>query len=207
LLGADPMQKRRPVAQAPPEFLVVRLRGRPGFLCHQRHRHRLWDRKGKLLGQPVVNLIGGAYRDRLPVIASTMPSTRAWSTRPKSTAVTCGNRVTRESRWGWASGARLGYDQAHQRFRGVRALLVRRAAGADGHGRVPEPTGSRQVPDRHGRAGVECEGFARVIESGVTDVVGCDPGRAEGITGSLKVIELVEKADVWYNAHAWSSVS
>jgi len=48
-------------------------------------------------------------------------------------------------------------------------------------------------------------GFARVIESGVTDVVGCDPGRAEGITGSLKVIELVEKADVWYNAHAWSS--
>ena len=48
-------------------------------------------------------------------------------------------------------------------------------------------------------------GFARVIESGIVDVVGCDPGRAEGITGALKVIELVEKADVWFNAHAWSS--
>jgi L-alanine-DL-glutamate epimerase-like enolase superfamily enzyme len=49
------------------------------------------------------------------------------------------------------------------------------------------------------------EGFARVIESGVVDVVGCDPGRAEGITGALKVIALVEKADIWFNAHAWSS--
>jgi L-alanine-DL-glutamate epimerase-like enolase superfamily enzyme len=48
-------------------------------------------------------------------------------------------------------------------------------------------------------------GFARVIDSGVVDVVGCDPGRAEGITGALKVIELVERADVWFNAHAWSS--
>jgi len=48
-------------------------------------------------------------------------------------------------------------------------------------------------------------GFARVISSGVVDVVGCDPGRAEGITGALKVIELVEAADVWFNAHAWSS--
>jgi L-alanine-DL-glutamate epimerase-like enolase superfamily enzyme len=48
-------------------------------------------------------------------------------------------------------------------------------------------------------------GFARVIESGVVDVVGCDPGRAGGITGALKVISLVEKADLWFNAHAWSS--
>ena len=48
-------------------------------------------------------------------------------------------------------------------------------------------------------------GFARVVESGIVDVVGCDPGRAEGITGSLKVIALAEKADVWFNAHAWSS--
>lgn len=36
-------------------------------------------------------------------------------------------------------------------------------------------------------------------------MVGCDPGRAEGITGALKVIDLVEKAELWFNAHAWSS--
>jgi L-alanine-DL-glutamate epimerase-like enolase superfamily enzyme len=48
-------------------------------------------------------------------------------------------------------------------------------------------------------------GYRRVIESGIVDVVGFDPGRAGGITGGLKVIALVEAADVWFNAHAWSS--
>jgi L-alanine-DL-glutamate epimerase-like enolase superfamily enzyme len=48
-------------------------------------------------------------------------------------------------------------------------------------------------------------GYRRVIESGIVDVVGFDPGRAGGITGGLKVIALVEAADLWFNAHAWSS--
>jgi len=37
-------------------------------------------------------------------------------------------------------------------------------------------------------------GFGKIIDSGIVDVVGCDPGRAEGITGTRKVIELVEAA-------------
>ena len=49
------------------------------------------------------------------------------------------------------------------------------------------------------------EGYRRVIDSGIVDVVGCDPGRCGGITGALRVIELVENAGVWFNAHAWSS--
>ena len=44
-----------------------------------------------------------------------------------------------------------------------------------------------------------------MISSGLIDVVGCDIGRAEGITGALRVIALVEQADVWFNSHAWSS--
>ena len=36
-------------------------------------------------------------------------------------------------------------------------------------------------------------------------MIGFDPGRAEGITGGRRVIELVEEAGVWFNAHAWSS--
>ncbi|MGB8178636.1 MAG: mandelate racemase/muconate lactonizing enzyme family protein [Acidimicrobiales bacterium] len=48
-------------------------------------------------------------------------------------------------------------------------------------------------------------GYRDVIASGISDVVGFDPGRAGGITGGLKVIQLVEAANVWFNAHAWSS--
>jgi L-alanine-DL-glutamate epimerase-like enolase superfamily enzyme len=48
-------------------------------------------------------------------------------------------------------------------------------------------------------------GYQGVIASGISDVVGFDPGRAGGITGGLKVIQLVESANVWFNAHAWSS--
>ena len=49
------------------------------------------------------------------------------------------------------------------------------------------------------------EGYRSFIAEGVADVIGFDPGRAEGITGGRRVIELVEEADVWFNAHAWSS--
>ena len=49
------------------------------------------------------------------------------------------------------------------------------------------------------------EGFERILQTGTVDVVGVDPGRAEGITGFKKVTDRVE----WYrrrsNAHAWSS--
>ena len=34
----------------------------------------LWDLKGKLLGVPVVQLLGGAHHERLPAIASTHPT-------------------------------------------------------------------------------------------------------------------------------------
>ena len=38
----------------------------------------------------------------------------------------------------------------------------------------------------------EPSGFKALIESGIVDVVGCDVGRAQGITGCLKVIEYIE---------------
>ena len=36
-------------------------------------------------------------------------------------------------------------------------------------------------------------------------MVGCDPGRAEGVTGFKKVAERVEQCRRQANAHAWSS--
>jgi L-alanine-DL-glutamate epimerase-like enolase superfamily enzyme len=49
------------------------------------------------------------------------------------------------------------------------------------------------------------EGFQRILDTGTVDVVGCDPGRAEGITGFSQVCRRVEAARRQANAHAWSS--
>jgi len=49
------------------------------------------------------------------------------------------------------------------------------------------------------------EGFERILATGTVDVVGVDPGRAEGITGFKKVAERVEAYGRQANAHAWSS--
>jgi L-alanine-DL-glutamate epimerase-like enolase superfamily enzyme len=49
------------------------------------------------------------------------------------------------------------------------------------------------------------EGYERVLATGTVDVVGVDPGRAEGITGFRRVAERVEAYRRQSNAHAWSS--
>jgi L-alanine-DL-glutamate epimerase-like enolase superfamily enzyme len=49
------------------------------------------------------------------------------------------------------------------------------------------------------------DGFERVLATGTVDVVGVDPGRAEGITGFKKVCDRVEAYRRQANAHAWSS--
>lgn len=48
-------------------------------------------------------------------------------------------------------------------------------------------------------------GYQRILDTGTVDVVGVDPGRAEGLTGFRKVCERVEAAGRQANAHAWSS--
>lgn len=49
------------------------------------------------------------------------------------------------------------------------------------------------------------EGFERILRTGTVDVIGCDPGRAEGITGFKRLTERVEFYRRQANAHAWSS--
>ncbi len=48
-------------------------------------------------------------------------------------------------------------------------------------------------------------GLQRVMESGTCDVLGVDPGRAEGLTGFLAACRLCEAHGVTANAHSWSS--
>jgi L-alanine-DL-glutamate epimerase-like enolase superfamily enzyme len=47
--------------------------------------------------------------------------------------------------------------------------------------------------------------FRRLVDTGALDVVMIDPGRAEGVTGVKKVIEMAAEARQAWNAHSWSS--
>ena len=49
------------------------------------------------------------------------------------------------------------------------------------------------------------DGYRRLIEAGGVDVVQIDPGRSQGITGSVKVVRLIEAANLKFTAHTWSS--
>jgi L-alanine-DL-glutamate epimerase-like enolase superfamily enzyme len=49
------------------------------------------------------------------------------------------------------------------------------------------------------------DGYQRILDSGTVDVVGVDPGRAEGSTGFRQIAQRVEAARRQANAHAWSS--
>jgi L-alanine-DL-glutamate epimerase-like enolase superfamily enzyme len=48
-------------------------------------------------------------------------------------------------------------------------------------------------------------GYQALIQSGIADVICVDPGRAEGITGFHKVIQMTAQANMFFNAHTWSS--
>jgi L-alanine-DL-glutamate epimerase-like enolase superfamily enzyme len=204
----------------------------------------LWDLKGKLLGQPLVQLLGGAVRDRLPVIAST----HAFRPSLEEEAERHGRYVREDGYQGVKIGfgkrgeARLGYDFD----RDVTFMrLLRDAVGPKGDIMIDrgqslvwdlgyaikltnalEEYGLRWIEEPLEPSDIEgfrklrphvktliatgerewtADAFERLIDTGVVDVVGCDPGRAEGITGTRKMIEHVEAADVWFNAHAWSS--
>jgi L-alanine-DL-glutamate epimerase-like enolase superfamily enzyme len=48
-------------------------------------------------------------------------------------------------------------------------------------------------------------GYDRILRTGTCDVLGVDPGRAEGVTGFKKVADQVTAYGRQANAHAWSS--
>ncbi len=204
----------------------------------------LWDLKGKLLGQPLINLLGGAAHEKLPSVASTHVFNESLEYEAERHG-----RYVREQGYqgvkigmGKKGGTRLGYELARD-VEFVR--LLREAVGPDawimmdrgqaltwdlaeaikrtnafeelglywieeplepddvkGHERLRQHTKTLVAG---GEREWDARGFQRVIESGVIDVVGCDIGRAEGITGALRVIALVEQHDLWFNSHAWSS--
>lgn len=203
----------------------------------------LWDLRGKVSGQSLVQMLGGAVHERLPVIASThafMPNLEDEAARHAS--------YTNAGFHGFKIGlgkkgdARVGYEFDRDL---TFMRLLREAAGPGpdimfdrgqhlkwdvGHAvkrtKAWEEYGLRWIEeplepwDIQGfkqlrshctslvATGERCwttEQYHRLIASGIVDVIGCDPGRAGGITGFRELIAAVEHAQLWFNAHAWSS--
>ncbi len=244
VVGSDPMQNVATWRRIKAATWWYGYRGGPAAFALSAIDIALWDLKGKLLGQPLINLIGGAHREQVPALAST----HAFNASLEYEAERHGRYVRDEGYIGVKIGmgkrgdARLGYELARDiEFVG----LLREAVGPDAmimmdRGQslvwdVGEAIKRTQAFERHDLKWIEeplepqdvegfrtlrrqvttliaggerewdVRGFQEVIGSGLIDVIGCDIGRAEGITGALAVIGLVEQANVWFNSHAWSS--
>jgi len=244
VVGSDPMQNVATWRRIKQATWWYGYRGGPAAFALSAIDIALWDLKGKLLGQPLINLIGGAHREQVPALAST----HAFNASLEYEAERHGRYVRDEGYIGVKIGmgkrgdARLGYELARDiEFVG----LLREAVGPDAmimmdRGQslvwdVGDAIRRTQAFERHDLKWIEeplepedvgglsklrgqvttliaggerewdVRGFQEVIATGLIDVVGCDIGRAEGITGALRVIGLVEQANVWFNSHAWSS--
>ena len=206
----------------------------------------LWDLKGKLLGVPVTQLLGGAHHERLPAIASTHPSAASLEEEADRHAryvselgfqgcklglgkrgdARLGSEIERDVELIRLLRERIGPEPMLMWDRGVNTLTwdaafaIRLTNALEEHGLtwIEEPfeperprrrsAGSGRAARRSsppGSASGTSRGTGASSQPGVADVIGFDPGRAEGITGGRRVIELVEEAGVWFNAHAWSS--
>jgi L-alanine-DL-glutamate epimerase-like enolase superfamily enzyme len=71
LVGANPMENVALWRKLHQQSWWYGYEGGPASFAISAIDIALWDLKGKLLGQPLINLLGGAFRERLPAIAST----------------------------------------------------------------------------------------------------------------------------------------
>jgi L-alanine-DL-glutamate epimerase-like enolase superfamily enzyme len=206
----------------------------------------LWDLKGKLTGQSLVQMIGksdSTPQMRIPVLASTHAfhgdldreiERHAAYVRDGYVGIKIGFGKRGDARLGYEVERDIAFVQELREAVGPHAWImidrgqslnwtldeaIRRVVAWQEAGLkwVEEPFEPQEFD--HFRklrlhtkcmiAGAEREwdhrGYSEAIGSGTLDVIGCDVGRAEGITGALGIIKLVEAAGLWFNSHAWSS--
>jgi L-alanine-DL-glutamate epimerase-like enolase superfamily enzyme len=202
----------------------------------------LWDLKGKILGLPLVDLLGGAVRERLPVIAAThatLPDIEAEAAR-HGDMVRAGFKGVKVGLSERSGGLGVDVERDINFMRLLREAVgpkadlmidrgqslvwdessaIRRIRGFEEYGLVwiEEPlepweiNGARRIKAATttliatGERTWNSRAYRELLGTGVVDVVGCDPGRSEGITGFMELVKLAEQHRVWFNAHTWSS--
>jgi L-alanine-DL-glutamate epimerase-like enolase superfamily enzyme len=203
----------------------------------------LWDVKGKSLGVPVVQLLGGAVHEKLPAVASChahhsdigrmVEEAQDW-VAPGSHGVKVGFSKRGDAYLGYEHDRDVEYMRRMREGLGPDQLIM-----IDGGWKttwdvmtatsriqafdewdlhwIEEPPGAWDPQGyadlraktttliAYGEKEWDVAGYERVLATGTVDVVGVDPGRAQGITGVRKVTDRVEHYRRQSNAHAWSS--
>jgi len=203
----------------------------------------LWDLKGKALGQPLYQLLGGKQRDKLRACASTHPAKASLDDLAQELADHAANGYTAvKVGFGKRGDANLGTDprrdvayvkavreaigdnvdfmvdlgkknryDAAQTVRLVREFErynIRWIEDAfpltdiDAYHRLKAGT---QTTIATGELAWTIEDFKRLIDARIGDVFLIDPGRHEGITATQLVINMLTDANLYFNAHTWSS--
>lgn len=202
----------------------------------------LWDLKGKILGRPLVDLLGGAVRDRLPAIAATHATLDDIDAEAErhGEMVAAGFQGVKVGLSERSGGLGFDVDRDIAFMKSLREAVgpdadlmidrgqslvwdvstaIRRISAFEEYGlrwieEPLEPTdieGFRRIRGATttliatGEREWNTDAYRRLLAHGVVDVVGCDPGRSEGITGFMELVKLAEQHSVWFNAHTWSS--
>ncbi len=203
----------------------------------------LWDVRGKALGQPLHQMLGGKLRDRLRACVSTHPSRPTVEGMAQELAGYAAQGYTAvKVGFGKKGHARLGEDPRrdvafvaavrealgdqvdfmvdigyHVRYEVVQAIQMTRAFERyqirwiedplpahdwEGYRRLrdaietPIATGEREwTPD----------GYRRLLQQGIGDLLLVDPGRVAGVSGFQQVNQMLAAANRHMNAHSWSS--
>lgn len=202
----------------------------------------LWDIRGKVRGESLVAMLGGAVLPSLPAVTSSHPHGRTVEAMVEAAVATTAGR-TQGYKFGMTPGGdqNLGFDHARdvafveglREALGPDALIVADARAAVGW---DVETAARRADafaeldmlwleeplapwDRAGyralksRAGMKLgygerewteANYDRVLEDGLSDVLGIDHGRVGGVTASWRIACKVRDAGLKFNSHSWS---
>jgi L-alanine-DL-glutamate epimerase-like enolase superfamily enzyme len=246
LIGKNPLQNLGIWRDIQQQTWWYSYRGGPAHFALSAIDIALWDLKGKITGQSLIQMIGnrdGGAVTSVPVLASTHVFDADLDKELRRHAayveqgyigVKIGMGKRGDARLGYEVDRDVGFVKDLRAALGPTAWIMMDRGHAltwtldDAIRRVVEwqQVGLKWVEEpfepwefEHFRklrqhvtcmiAGGErewdCRGYSEAICSGTLDVIGCDVGRAGGITGALAIIKLVEAAGLWFNSHAWSS--
>jgi L-alanine-DL-glutamate epimerase-like enolase superfamily enzyme len=203
----------------------------------------LWDVKGKALGAPLYDLLGGRRTRRLRACASVIFDTEDLdATRAEFAGYAARGYTAVKGGWGKSRDKAFGLDPkrdlavvaaireaigpdidlvvdvgTHVAWTPSHAIAMARAFAPFDLFWIEEPLPQDDIaghvrlrqavstPIATGEKEWTLRAFRTLIEAGAVDIVMPDAGKAEGVTGFKKIIDLAAAHNLRFTPHSWSS--